>query len=306
MITAILAGAGLAAAVCFLVWTLIPARVDHVAVLGRIDAARATHPALIEPAPPAATDRLAGLRTRSGARVSVLLTRRGVRATTLHQDLAIADRGFDNFLGGTVLAATSCLVAALLGGTLLIAAGAPLPPVTVLPAAVLIAALLAWARLHDAHKLAEQRRREFRRGLSAYLDLVSMSVIGGTGLPEALPAAAAIGKGWPFRLMSNTLTIARDVSGPLAAASELGRLGERIGIAELRDLSIALNLTGEQGARIAKTLIERAKTLRARDTADVQGRADERSASMDLPRVGIGFGFLIFVIYPLVVSVLRY
>jgi hypothetical protein len=86
----------------------------------------------------------------------------------------------------------------------------------------------------------------------------------------------------------------------------LGRLGERIGIAELRDLSIALDLTGEQGARIAKTLIERAKTLRARDTSDVQGRADERSASMDLPRVGIGFGFLIFVIYPLVVTVLRY
>jgi hypothetical protein len=133
-----------------------------------------------------------------------------------------------------------------------------------------------------------------------------MSVIGGTGLPEALPKAAAIGAGWPFRLLSDTLSTARDVSGPLAAAGELGRLGERIGIDELRDLSIALNLTGEQGARIAKTLIERAKTLRARDTADVQGRADERSASMDLPRVGIGFGFLIFVIYPLVATVLRY
>jgi Flp pilus assembly protein TadB len=235
-----------------------------------------------------------------------MLTRRGIRATALRQDLAMLDRGVNDFLGGTLLAGTITLIGTLFSATLLIAVGARVPPVTVLPAAALLAGLLAWARLHDVHKAATQRRREFRRALSAYLDLVAMSVISGTGLPEALPTAASIGKGWPFLLLSDTLTTARDMSGPLAAAEALGRLGERIGIAELRDLSIALNLTGEQGARIAKTLIERAKTLRARDTADVQGRADERSASMDLPRVGIGFGFLLFVIYPLVVTVLRY
>jgi Flp pilus assembly protein TadB len=306
MITAILAGAGLGAAVCFLIWTLIPSPVDHVAVLGRIDAARAARPAPVEATAPPAGDRLARVRSRAGTRVNALLTRHGIRAGTLRQDLALTDRRIDDFLGGTVLAATLTLVGALFAATLLLTEGAPLPPVAVLPVAVLAACLLAWARLHDVHKLAEQRRREFRRGLSAYLDLVAMSVVAGTGLPEALPAAAAVGQGWPFRLLADTLTTARDASGPLAVASELGRLGERVGVGELRDLSIALSLTGEQGARIATTLIERAKTLRARDTADVQGRADERGASMDLPRVGIGFGFLLFVVYPLVVSVLHY
>src|SRR5699024_8628796 len=136
---------------------------------------------------PAATNRLIGGRICAGTRVNALLTRHGIRAGTLRQDLALTDRAIEDFLGATFLAAAATLVAALFAATLLITAGAPLPPVAVLPAAVLAAALLAWARLHDVHKLAEQRRREFRRGLSAYLDLVAMSVVAGTGLPEALP-----------------------------------------------------------------------------------------------------------------------
>lgn len=305
MITALVAGTGLGLAVCFLVWTLIPARVDHVAVLGRIDAARSARPVRLAVAAPTG-GRLAGLRLRAGDRVSTLLTRRGVKASTLHQDLALVDRDFNDFLGATVLSSAATAVGVLLSETLIVVAGFPLPAVALLPSAIAVGGLMGFAKVHDVHKLAAQRRREFRRALSAYLDLVAMSVIGGTGLPEALPGAAAIGKGWPFRMLSETLDTGRDVAGPLSAAADLGRLGETAGISELRDLSIALNLSGEEGARIAQTLIERAKTLRQRDIADVQGRADERGASMDLPRVGIAFGFLVFVIYPLVVTVLRY
>lgn len=304
MIAAMVAGGGLGIALCALAWTLIPARVDHVAVLGRIDAAR--HPVVLDSGVVTdATGRFSGLRDRAGTRINAALTRRGIQAISLRRDLAIADRGVNDFLGGLVLTAMAWFVGALLAATLTAVAGGPVPPVAVLPAAVLIAALMVYARVHDAHKFAEQRRREFRRALSVYLDLVAMSVLGGTGLPEALPTVASIGKGWPFRLLSETVTEARDVSGPLAAARALGEMGQRIGISELIDLSIALDLSGEQGARISKTLIERAKTLRARDIADVQARAEERGASMDLPRVGIGFGFLIFVIYPLVVVVVR-
>jgi Flp pilus assembly protein TadB len=243
---------------------------------------------------------------RAGVRVSARLTRRGVQASALHHDLALVDRNVDDFLGGTVLGSAGALIGGLLLGSLMPAVGLPIPRTVLLPAALLLVVVLFFGRLHDMHKLAERRRREFRRALSAYLDLVAMSVIGGIGLPEALPKVAALGKGWPFRLLSDTLAEARDVSGPLAVPVELGRLGERIGVSELRDLSIALALTGEQGARIGKTLIDRAKTLRERDTADVQGRAAERDASMLLAQVGIGAGFLLFDVYPLVVSVLHY
>lgn len=305
MITAIVAGAGLGAALCLLAWALVPARVDNVAVLGRIEAARAPRPSATVAAP-APTDRFAPLRLRAGGRVAAALTLRGVEATTLRQDLALVERDFEDVVGGSVVGAVATFVGVLLTGALVIAAGVAIPPTVLLPGALAVAVLVVFARQRDVHKLAEQRRREFRRALSAYLDLVAMAVIGGTGLPEALPRAAAIGKGWPFRLLSDTLDTARDVAGPLAAPAELGNLGQRVGISELRDLSTALSLTGEQGARIGKTLIDRAKTLRERDTADVQGRAAERDASMQVAQVGIGAGFLLFVIYPLVVSVLHY
>src|SRR5439155_22514289 len=149
------------AALCFLIWTLLAARVDHVAVLGRVEAARAAPAPDLVAAPAAAgTGRLAGLRLRAGVRVSGMLTSRGVRATTLHQDLALIDRGVNDFLGATVLVAAATMVGALLSGTLLISVDMPMPPVALLPAAVLLAGLMVFARIHDVHRLAEQRRRE--------------------------------------------------------------------------------------------------------------------------------------------------
>ena len=305
MIAAIFAGAAVGLSVCFLAWTLIPGRADNVAVLGRIEAARTARPWVTVQKPTSDLDWLGKLKTRTGARVASVLTRRDVEATNLRQDLALIDREFEDFTGASVVGAVATFISVLLFGSLMLAVGVGIPGTAVAPAALVLAVIIVFARLQDVHKLAEQRRREFRRALSAYLDLVAMSVIGGTGLPEALPTAAAVGKGWPFRLLSETLSRARDMSGPRAAPAELGELGRRIGITELRDLATALSLTGEQGARIGKTLIDRAKTLRDRDTADVQGRAAERDSSLQIAEVGIGAGFLLFVVYPLVVSVLH-
>jgi tight adherence protein C len=306
MIAAIIAGAAVGLSLCFLAWTLIPGRADNVAVLGRIVAARTSRAWVSAHSSSTPTDRLGKMNARAGARVLAVLSRRGVEATTLRQDLAMVEREFEDFAGASLVGFVATFVGALLAGSLLLAVGVPIPATALFPAALVLALVIVGARQHDVHNLAEERRREFRRGLSAYLDLVAMSVIGGTGLPEALPAAAAIGKGWPFRLLAETLDRAWDVSGPLAAPTALGQLGRRIGISELRDLATALSLTGEQGARIGKTLIDRAKTLRERDTADVQGRAAERDSSLQVAEVGIGAGFLLFVVYPLVVSVLHY
>lgn len=305
MIAAIVAGIAVGLSLCFLAWTLIPGRADNVAVLGRIEAARTARPWVSVQKPAAELDWLGKVRTRAGARVASLLSRRDVEATSLRQDLAIIDREYEDFVGASLVGAVATFIGVLLIGALMLAVGVDVPSTIIAPAALVLAVVIVFARLQDVHKLAEQRRREFRRGLSAYLDLVAMSVIGGTGLPEALPTAAAVGKGWPFRLLSETLARARDMSGPRAAPAELGELGQRIGITELRDLATALSLTGEQGARIGKTLIDRAKTLRDRDTADVQGRAAERDSSLQVAEVGIGAGFLLFVVYPLVVSVLH-
>ena len=105
-----------------------------------------------------------------------------------------------------------------------------------------------------------------------------MNLAGGRGVPEALTAAASIGGGWPFARLRDTLAFAR-LHG-LTPWAALGRLGDEVGINELRDLAAALALVADDGAKIRDSLAARAATLRRRELAEMEGRAGERSQSM--------------------------
>ena len=48
----------------------------------------------------------------------------------------------------------------------------------------------------EVRQKADARRRDFRHAIGAFLDLVSMNLSGGRGVPEALMAASEIGSGW--------------------------------------------------------------------------------------------------------------
>jgi tight adherence protein C len=301
----VLAGALFGAAVWFLGWTALPARTDHIITLGRLDAARAATTAPYRTDQPATeiTVGVAGWQRRGGQELARWLERRGAQLTRLRQDLALLDRGLDDHLGALIgLFAATLVGALLLAGCWISLDVIPISATLILPTAVLIAASVVAARHHDLTRAGATRRRQFRRALSAYLELVARSLMGGTGVPEALPAAASIGSGWPFRLISDTLDRARAIGS--SAWFELGALGERIGVDELRDLATALALVGQDGARIAATLIARASTLRRREIADIDGRAKERDTSMRVAMVCIFFGFLIFVLYPALTNVL--
>lgn len=306
MTTMVLVGALLGAAVWFLAWTLLPARTDHTVTLGRLDAARtrtASH------AQGSANADIAGMSTgiaawtrRGGTELARWLDRRGVALTRLRRDLALLDRGVEVYLASLLALFTATLLGALLLAACWVSLGFPIPAGVIVPAALLIAAAAVAARHQDVRRAADTRRRQFRRALSAYLELVARSLMGGTGVPEALPAAAGVGSGWPFRLISDSLDRARVIG--TSAWSELGALGARIGVDELRDLATALALVGQDGARVSATLVARASTLRRREIADIDGRAKERDTSMRVAMVCIFFGFLLFVLYPALTNVL--
>lgn len=311
MTAVVLAGALLGAALWFLAWTLIPARTDHTVTLARLDTARAgttRRPPIVRTtvgpqAPGSTTSQLQRLRLRCGTVAAAWLQRRGLALTRLRQNLALLDRSLDEHLGALLGVAVATFFGTLIAGGLLLRVGFPLPGEFLLPLTVVIAAAATAARHHDVATAAEQRRRQFRRALSAYLELVARSLMGGTGVPEALPAAANIGTGWPFRLVSETLDRARAIG--TSAWGELGALGEHIGVDELRDLATALALVGQDGARIAATLVARASTLRRREIADIDGRAKERDTSMRMAMVVVSFGFLLFLLYPAVTNILH-
>ena len=149
---------------------------------------------------------------------------------------------------------------------------------------------------------AAARRRDFRHAVSAFLDLVAMNLAGGRGVPEALTTAANVGDGWAMRRIRDALSNAR-ITG-ITPWQALGRLGEEVSVDELRDLSAALALVADDGAKVRQSLSARAASMRSRELSDVEGRAGERSQSMLVAQLLLCAGFLIFLAYPAVMRVM--
>jgi Flp pilus assembly protein TadB len=172
-----------------------------------------------------------------------------------------------------------------------------------------VVALLAAAGFYflpdlEARSQARRRRRDFRRALGSYLDLVALEMAGSAAPAEALPNAARVGAGWPLALLRDTLFRAtRSGRDPWAALTELG---ERIAVPELRDLGMLVRLVAHDGARVRQTLTARAATIRRRELAEAEGSAGERDESMRIAQVLIGFGFVVFIGYPAVVNILNF
>jgi tight adherence protein C len=147
---------------------------------------------------------------------------------------------------------------------------------------------------------AADRRDDFRRVIGIFLDLVAMNLAGGRGLPEALLTASTISEHWALIRIRQALNNARLFG--ITPWESLAELGTAIGVEELRDLSAALSLAAEDGAKIKQSLSARAATMRRRELADVEGDAGEKSQSMLVAQLLICMGFLVFLAYPSVSS----
>ena len=231
-----------------------------------------------------------------GTRATAFLNDRGIELpASIRSDLAVVDRSVESHLGSTLVAAiVGAFAPALMLSPFMFAGW--VSPVLPLWLAVLGAAggaLLAQVQLHSE---ATDRRRDFRHVVSAFLDLVSMNLAGGRGVPEALSAAAGVSQGWGMVRLRETIENAR-LQGitPWAA---LGRLGDDMKVEELRDLAAALALVAEDGAKVRDSLTARASSMRQRELADSEGRAQERSQSMLVAQLLLAAGFLVFLIYP--------
>ena len=292
-------GAALGAVIFVLIWRLASPRPSPLVELGRFDAhhLNGTH----RLTPSASTS--SGWLTRLGARVSVALERRGVGLAGLRRDIALSGHNIEWAMGRKLLAGSAGFV--IVAGTLGIfgrLTGWRLPAGTAVLLAVLTGVAFSFLTDLEAHHRAALRRREFRRALGAYLDLVALEMAGSAAPNEALPNAARVGTGWPLALLRDTLWRA-NLSGadPWQALTDLG---ERLGIGELRDLGTLVRLVGRDGARVRSTLTARAATMRRRELAEAEGRAGQQDQSMQLAQVLIGFGFITFIAYPAIAAVL--
>jgi Flp pilus assembly protein TadB len=220
----------------------------------------------------------------------------------LRSDLSLIDRSIETHLALTVLGAVlgSAVPLVLTGLLTAVFPGLPVTtPVFVALLGLLIGALLPTAQ---AAQRASIRRRDFRHVVGSFLDLVALNLAGGRGVPEALNSASSISDGWAMVRLRQTLETAR-LQG-VTPWKALGDLGEETGVAELRDLSAALELVADDGAKVRESLAARAASLRRRELADAEGRAQARSQSMLVAQLLLAIGFLIFLIYPAITRVL--
>jgi Flp pilus assembly protein TadB len=214
----------------------------------------------------------------------------------LGRDLAIAGADAELHAGRT-LAALVC--GALVGPAALVGLQVGGIAVSmVVPAWLALAGALAGVAVVQVtlRQRAAGRRREFAHALGAYLDLLALLLAADEGTEGALAQAADAGHGWAFDELRGALRDARTHGRPMWAA--LDELGERLDVRELREIAASAQLGGSEGAAVRRSLIAKARSLRATALADAETHARARSKQMALPLVAIAVAFLVFLFYP--------
>ncbi|MFI6476807.1 type II secretion system protein [Nonomuraea sp. NPDC050663] len=303
MVETVLAGSGLGLGLFLLLRALFPARPGLVARLLALDAVRQDDGPRLQLVLP--DEEVGAFRRGLGVRLARLYSARGWGSRSIRSDLALVGRSFEGFLATKVLLAASGLLAfpVLLAWLLLMEWGVSFAVPFWM--ACFVALLFFFLPDLQIRRDAAARRRDFRHVVGAFLDLVSMNLAGGRGVPEALLMAVSVSgeqPNWAMHRIKDALSGARIVG--ITPWQALGQLGEEINVDELRDLSAALGLVADDGAKIRASLAARAATLRRRELAEVEGRAGERSQSMLVAQLLLCAGFVIFLSFPAAMKML--
>nr|WP_179756082.1 type II secretion system protein [Kineococcus aurantiacus] len=303
-------GALTAGGIVVLSAALVRPRPSVATQVARLDQLRRSHQrsalSAAEAAASAAPDRgLFGLSATFGRamarladRLEVLASDRGWRLRRTRADLAVLGRPTGEFLATKVVAALVLVLLAPVCWLVLRTFGVPLPGGVPLSLALVLGGAGFCVPDLALRSDATRRRRDFRRVVGVFSDLVAMNLAGGRGLPEALLSSASVSDYWALVRIRQALSGAR-LSGSTPWQA-LGALGTELAVAELTDLAGALALAADDGAKIRASLAARSATLRRRDMADVEGEAGEKSQSMLVAQLVLCTAFMVFLAFPAV------
>ena len=288
-------GMAFGATLFLLIVQMRPPKPDPLVMLARYDQAQ-----VVAPRRPETSVAKAGAETRLGRWVAGELARRGVTYTSLRQDLALNGQSFESTMGRKVAVGVIGFLVGLVIAVAFGAAGLDLPVGAPVVVGLLFGVGFFFIPDFDARSSAARRRKEFKRALGAYLDWVSLQMSGKAAAEQALPDAAKIGSGWPLALIRHTVTNATRSGQDVWVA--FADLGDRIGVAQLRELGTLVQLVAHDGAQVRDTLSARAASLRNEELADAEGTAGKRDQSMLMAQILLGVGFAVFLGYPAFVN----
>ncbi|MEU0465363.1 type II secretion system F family protein [Amycolatopsis sp. NPDC006131] len=294
MISALLWGAGLGVGLWALVVYVFPPRPPLRALVDRLHATPAP--------PPILTADSDGWALRVGRPFIKPLAALGLPNRKLRNDLAVTGKSIEHHLAEKATLALTGLLLPVLMHLLLVVADVGLG--WEVPAVASILFALGGFLLPDisVRQEAERRRSTFRHALSAYLNLIRVLLAGGAGVDGALSDAVNIGKGWAFQQLRRALVTAKLTR--TTPWSTLGQLGTELDVHQLSELAASVSLAGTEGARVRASLAAKAAALRTRELTDAEGEAQAATERMSLPVVMLFGGFLIFIGFPALASVL--
>lgn len=294
MISALLWGAGLGVGLWALVVYVFPPRPPLRALVDRLH----TPPA----PPPILTTDSVGWALRVGRPFVKPLAALGLPSRKLRSDLAVTGKSTEHHLADKATLALTGLLLPILMHLLLVVADVGLGWKVPAVASFLLA--LGGFLFPDisVRQEAERRRSTFRHALSAYLNLIRVLLAGGAGVDAALSDAVGIGKGWAFQQLRRALTTAKITR--TTPWSALGQLGTELDVRQLAELAASISLAGTEGARVRASLVAKAAAMRTRELTDAEGGAQSATERMSLPVVMLFGGFLVFIGYPALASVL--
>ncbi len=167
-----------------------------------------------------------------------------------------------------------------------------IPAIASLGLAVVMFFLPNYNAVDDARKA----RLEFTRALGAYIDLVALERNNGSGVRQAMEAAAEVGDSWVFTRLSEELTRSR-WSG-LPPWDALHTLAGELGLPELDDFADIMRLSGEEGASVYKTLRARSEAMRSAMLNDEIAEANAVGERMTIPGSLLGVIFMALLVAP--------
>ncbi len=143
---------------------------------------------------------------------------------------------------------------------------------------------------------ARKARLEFTRALGAYIDIVALERHNGSGVRQAMEAAAEVGDSWVFTRLSEELTRSR-WSG-LPPWDALHTLAEELGLPELDDFADIMRLSGEEGASVYANLRARSAAMRTAMLNDEIAEANAVGERMTIPGSLLGVIFMALLVAP--------
>ncbi|WP_027946970.1 type II secretion system F family protein [Amycolatopsis taiwanensis] len=295
MITALILGAGCGVGLWALAVWLFPPRPALGAVLKRSTTATAPTPILVTED--------TSWATKLGRPFIAPLRALGLPGARLTRELAVIGRPVATHLAEKATLSIAGLLVPVLAHLLLALAGLSLGVEFPIIAGLVLAAAGFVLPDLQARSEAAKLRTGFRHALSAYLDLVWITLAGGAGVDSALNDSVAIGRGWTFVQIRRALDTARLTR--TTPWTTLRQLGEELGITELSELAASVSLAGTEGAKVRTSLAAKAATLRTHLLTDAEGEAQAATERMSLPVMALFLGFLAFIAYPALTEVLN-